>query len=293
MVALVGRANVGKSSLLNALLEEKISIVSPVCQTTRNLIRGVLTEERGQLVLLDTPGVHRAPGELGKRMNGMARAAVEGVDGVLLLVDASREPLMEDAGWIRRLSRAEMPVLLAFNKCDLALRHREEFERLWREENEAAGVAAPRGTMDVSAVRGDGLSTLLDALFAWLPEGPPLFPADVLTDFPRKIAVADVIREKYFLRLHDELPHSLAVKVDDIAEDEQGAWQVKATIYVERFSQKGILIGQKGRLLRTVKRESVRDLSQTYGVPVTVELWIKVEKNWDRNFWMLKQLGYA
>jgi len=292
VIAVVGRTNVGKSTLLNHLLGEKVSIVSDTVQTTRNIIRAILTEERGQLVFLDTPGVHKAEGDLGRNLNKMARSSVSGADAVLLVLDASARPWQEDEGWMRRLMKDETPCTVLLNKCDLGASFSESCRTLWAEvaaEKDAAGNAV---WIEGSALTGAGSGDLLNALFDAVPEGPPLFDGDMLTDYPRKLNIADVVREKLFARLDDELPHCVAVWVETISEGENG-WAIEADIYVERHSQKGIVIGSKGRLLKSVKYESEKELKEMYGVPVNVKLWVKVEKNWRKNFWILRKLGYA
>ncbi len=292
MVSVVGRANVGKSTLINCLLGEKVSIVSPVAQTTRNLIRGVLTEPRGQVVFLDTPGVHKAESDLGRIMNRVARRSVEGVDIVLLVLDASVRPRMEDEGWMRRLRKEEVPVVAALNKSDCERDFSQAYRELWANCTEEEGAPATEPTwMSISALNGVGTDEMLNHLLSQMPEGPLLFPADVLSDFPRMLAVADCIREKYFQVLEKELPHSIGIWVETIHESDDG-WLVDAVVYVQRPSQKGIVIGAKGRLLRRVKRASERELAEIYEHPVKVNLWVKVEKNWTKNFWLLKKLGY-
>jgi GTP-binding protein Era len=292
VAAVVGRTNVGKSTLLNALLGEKVSIVSDTVQTTRNVIRAILTEPRGQIVFLDTPGVHKAEGELGKNLNKMARSSVSGADAALLVLDASSRPWQEDDGWMRRLIRDDRPCVILLNKTDLGTSFIRAYRELWET------VAAEKGSdlkpvwMEGSALKGGGLPELTDALFAMIPPGPPLFPEDMLTDYPRKLNMADVIREKLFDRLHDELPHCLAVWVETIREGAK-EWTVEADVYIERNSQKGIVIGAKGRQLKSVQYEAGKELAEMYGVPVKVKLWVKVEKNWRKNFWILRKLGYA
>ncbi len=287
MIAVVGRANVGKSTLINRLLGEKVSIVSPVAQTTRNLIRGVLTESRGQAVFLDTPGMHRAASDLGQVMNRSARKSIEGVDAVLLLLDGSTRPREEDEGWMRRLGKEGVPVVVALNKTDAGTSFGDAYRELWQ------GVTDDGSPwFRISAATGEGCDELLDALFAFLPEGPALFPEDTLTDFPRKLHMADVIREKLFGILRDEVPHSIAVQVGEIREEDD-TWHVDATVYVERSSQKAIVIGQKARNLRKVRRQAERDLGEIYEKKVLLHLWVKVEKHWARNHWILKQLGYV
>lgn len=292
MVAVVGRANVGKSTLVNRLLGEKISIVSPIAQTTRNRVRGVLTETRGQIVFLDTPGVHKASSDLGKVMNRMARASIEGVDVVLLVTDASTQPRQEDEGWIRKLMREEAPCFVVLNKADLGTDHAPSLEQVWRAESTRLAPGRLARWFTLSAETGEGTEGLLEALFAEMPEGPYLFPEDVLTDFPRKLAIADVIREKLIRDLRQELPHSIAVLVNSIDEEDE-AWHVDATVYARKSSQKGIVIGQKGRRLRAARRASAQELSAIYERPVTVALWVKVENEWPRNYWFLKRLGYV
>lgn len=292
MVAVVGRANVGKSSLANAILGEKLSIVSPVAQTTRNIIRGILTDERGQLVLVDTPGLHKAPGELGKVMNRLARSSVEGVDAVMLVVDAAVAPRDEDEGWMLRLARQETPVIIVLNKIDLGKKHEADYRERWNKV-----VADTQSTMtpvwyEASAETREGVAVLVAALFERLPAGPALFPEDIVSDFPRKLTIADVIREKLFRELREELPHAIAVWVEQLDETET-EWIAKTVIYVNKYSQKGIVIGEKGRQLRKVRRAAERELAEMYGLPVKLDLWVKVEKDWSKNFWLLKKFGYV
>jgi GTP-binding protein Era len=292
IVSIVGRTNVGKSTLVNHLLGEKVSIVSDTVQTTRNLIRAILTEARGQIVFLDTPGVHRAQGDLGKSLNKTARSAVEGVDAILLVLDASKKPELEDDGWFRRIAREQVPCIIALNKNDRNPDRTAEYQTLWQEIKDEKQSALEPLWASVSALHGDGMAALLDTLFENVPPGPPLFPDDILTDYPRKLNIADVIREKLFYRLHEELPHAVAVWIEQIDEQEK-KWIVDASIFVERHSQKGIVIGEKGRLLKWVREQAEKELYEMYGVRFKLKLWVKVEKNWRKNFWMLKKFGYA
>lgn len=292
IVAIVGRTNVGKSTLVNHLLGEKVSIVSDTVQTTRNVIRAILTEERGQLVFLDTPGVHKAQGELGKNLNKAARSAVQGVDAILLVLDGSSKPELEDDGWFRRLAREEVPCIIAVNKCDRKPDHSAAYTELWESIQTEKESDKELVWATVSALQGDGMAVLLDMLFDHVPEGPPLFPDDILTDYPRKLNIADVVREKFFHRLHDELPHAVAVWVEEIDEQEK-KWVVDVSVMVERHSQKGIVIGEKGRLIKWVREQAEKELYEMYGVRFKLKLWVKVEKNWRKNFWILKKLGYA
>ncbi len=295
VVAVVGRANVGKSSLVNSLVGEKVTIVSPVAQTTWHRIRAIRTDERGQIVLTDTPGVLKAESELGRWINRTARKSAEGADVVLLVVDGSLPPREEDEGWMRRLAALEPPappVVIALNKSDLGIRYGEELRAAWaRAAAERTPPPPPPAWVECSAVTGDGLDRLLELLFERLPEGPPLFPPDVLTDFPQKLFLADVIREKLIHRLRDELPHRVAVTVTDLRDGADGALEVYADIWVERSSQKPIVIGEKGRMLRAVRRASEAELQALYERPVRVALHVEVREKWTRDYWRLKSLG--
>ena len=292
MIALIGRANVGKSTLLNAILEEKVSIVTPVAQTTRNLVRGILTERRGQLVFLDTPGMHRADGQLGQSMNRVARASIEGVDVAALVLDGSTPPRLEDEGWMRRLAGSPTHVLFILNKSDCHKDCSDAYKQCWQSILEEKESTVQVRWMRTSAAHGSGVPGLLQILFNLVPEGPYLFPEDVLTDFPRKLAIGDLIREKLFLQLHQELPHQVAVWIESIDETES-RWAIEATIYVNKPSQKGIVIGEKGRLLRRVKRAAEKEIAAIYEQDIRLRLHVKVEKNWIRNYWLLKKFGYV
>lgn len=293
IVAVIGRANVGKSSLVNAILGEKISIVSPVAQTTRHRIRGILNDPRGQVVLLDTPGVLKAESDLGEWMNKAARQSAEGTDALLLVFDASMPPREEDEGWIKRIVNGggSAPVIVVLNKTDLGSRHEAAFRDAWSAVEQQKGKSRPAVWIGASAATGAGLGEIVSAVFAALPVGPALFPDNILTDFPRKLFIGDVIREKLFLRLQKELPHRVATHVTGVVEAPDGGWDVAAEIWVERGSQKGIVIGHKGRMLRAIRRACAAELSAIYDRPVRVVLEVIVQEKWTRNFWMMKQLG--
>ena len=293
MIGVVGRTNVGKSTLVNQLVGEKISIVSPVVQTTRNTIRGVLTDARGQLVFVDTPGLHKAGSTLGTLMNRMARQAAATVDALLVVFDGHHPPEIEDDGWMRRALFAEQPCVFFLNKADLtpscATAYQELWEQIQQEKQHTREVLRLRG----SAESGEGLQPLTEALFALAsPSEELLFPADTVTDYPRRLTIADVIREKLFAKIYEEVPHEVGVRVDEIAEADK-IWRVSATIMVNRPTQKGIVVGPKGRTLRYVRRLAEPELSRMFGVTVELTLWVKVERNWMKNFWILRELGYA
>ena len=300
MVGVVGRTNAGKSTIVNRLVGEKVSIVSPVEQTTRNTIRGIVADTRGQLVLLDTPGLHKAVGPLGRLLNGMARASSAGTDILCVVFDAAHEPQLEDEGWMARVAK-ECPekCVFALNKCDRAPFYETMFRDLWKEvsarpvkgRNAAAPTAVPVW-VKTCGTRPGGCDALLDALFDLAPEGPPLFPEDIVTDYPRKLAIADVVREKLLQRLYAEVPHEIGIVTTDIREDRKRGWSAAVTIYVNRPSQKGIVIGPGGKLVKAVRQAAEPELSDMFGVKVHLELWVKVEPDWMKNSRLLAEMGY-
>ena len=300
MVGVVGRTNAGKSTIVNRLVGEKVSIVSPVEQTTRNTIRGIVADARGQLVLLDTPGLHKAVGPLGRLLNGMARASSAGTDILCVVFDAAHEPQLEDEGWMARVAK-ECPEKCVFvlNKCDRAPFYETMFRDLWKEVSarpvkgrDAAAPAVAPVWVKTCGTRPGGCDALLDALFDLAPEGPPLFPEDIVTDYPRKLAIADVVREKLLQRLYAEVPHEIGIVTTDIREDRKRGWSAAVTIYVNRPSQKGIVIGPGGKLVKAVRQAAEPELSDMFGVKVHLELWVKVEPNWMQNSRLLAEMGY-
>ncbi len=292
IVGVVGRTNAGKSTLVNRMVGEKVTIVSPVEQTTRNTIRGIVEDPRGQLVLLDTPGLHKAVGPLGKILNGMARASSAGVDILMVVFDAAHEPQLEDEGWMRRVAK-ECPEKCVFvlNKCDRAPFYETMFRDMWQEVA-AAQLPNPPSWIRACGIKPGGCDELLAALFALAEEGPALFPEDIVTDYPRKLAIADVVREKLIQRLHDEVPHEVGVVVVDLGEQDR-AWDVAVNIYVNRPSQKGIVIGPHGGNLKAVRMSAEPELSEMFGVRVRLELWVKVEPNWMKNNRLMAEMGYV
>lgn len=301
VVGVVGRTNAGKSTLVNRLVGEKVSIVSPVEQTTRNTIRGIVDEERGQLVLLDTPGLHKAVGNLGKILNRMARRSAAGADILAVVFDASEEPQMEDVGWMSRVAK-EKPEKLVFvlNKADRNPFYEDAFKSAWDEAladvaaaypDESGAVAKPVWIKAISTTEGGG-NRVLDALFDFAEEGERLFPEDIVTDYPRKLAMSDVIREKFLTRLHQEIPHELGIAVKKIVES-AGRWDVEADVIVNRNSQKPIVIGRGAETLKNVRKQAERELAGIFGVKVALKLWVRVEPKWMQNEKILTEMGYV
>ena len=304
VVGVVGRTNAGKSTLVNALVGEKVSIVSPVEQTTRNTVRGIVSEERGQLVLMDTPGLHKAVGELGRLLNRMARRSAAGVDVVCVVFDAGDEPRMEDVGWMQRVSR-ERPekVLFVLNKADRAPFYERMFHDAWEEVNRETGNGEqgtgngdrvePKWVKCIASTPG-GAKSVLDALFDFAEEGELLFDEDTVTDYPRRLAIADSIREKYLAKLHQELPHELGVLVKRIDESEHGGrkiWQIAVEILVNRASQKPIVIGRGAETVKYVRKCAEREVGEMFGVKAEMELWVKVEPGWMKDKRLLAEMG--
>ena len=292
-VGIVGRTNGGKSTLVNCMVGEKVSIVSPVVQTTRNTIRAILDEPRGQLVLTDTPGLHKAESKLGSLINKMARQAASGVDVLVLVFDVSEKPHLEDDGWMRRVLAEENPRPCVFflNKCDRDELFIDEFHALWKSLQEETGVTREVRVVQGSAATGDGVRELVDILFGFAEPGERLYDPDILSDYPRRLAMADIVREKIFLTLRDELPHEVGVRVDSFGEG-PGKWHVEITLLVTRESQKPIVIGPGGKTIRSIRLAAQKEIAAQYGVDVALELWVKVEKNWTTNNYTLRQMGY-
>lgn len=304
VVGVVGRTNAGKSTLVNRLVGEKVSIVSPVEQTTRNTVRGIVEEPRGQLVLLDTPGLHKAVGELGRILNRMARRSAAGVDILCVVFDASEEPQLEDEGWMQRVAR-ERPAKVVFvlNKADRAPFFERMFLDAWEAAKATAAEMAGDETLPPSDVRWvkaisttqGGEKAVLEALFGFAEEGERLFDADIVTDYPRKMAIADSIREKYLAKMHQEVPHEMGILVKHIDEKNvrgKDVWQVKADVLVNRASQKPIVIGRGAETIKYVRKCSERELSDMFSVKVELELWVRVESNWMKDRKILTEMGY-
>jgi len=310
VVGIVGRTNAGKSTLVNRLVGEKVSIVSPVEQTTRNTVRGIVEDPRGQLVLLDTPGLHKAVGELGRLLNRMARRSAAGTDITCVVFDASQEPQLEDIGWMQRIAK-ERPekVVFVLNKADRAPFYETMYREAWaaaQVESEAVpcptsnlqpptsnlqpSTCSPLWVKSIATTEG-GAKTVLDALFGFAEEGERLFDEDIVTDYPRKLAIADSVREKYLAKLHQELPHEMGVLVKRI-DEEESRWKVQVEVLVNRDSQKPIVIGRGAQTVKYVRKCSERELSEVFGVKVEMEIWVRVEPNWMKNRRLLSEMGY-
>jgi GTP-binding protein Era len=283
-IAIIGRPNVGKSTLMNCLLGEKISIISDKPQTTRNRIRGILTLPDAQLVFLDTPGIHKPLHKMNEIMVKAALGTYGEVDVIMLLVEATERPGAGDKFIIETLSKIKTPVFLVINKVDLIAK-----ERLLPLMQELSGLYPFAEIIPVSALKQD-LGGLLDALLKRMPKGPKYFPDDQLTDQPERFVVTEIIREKIFELTKEEIPYSTAVVIEQMKE-EPNLTSIHAMIYVERDSQKGIVIGKNGALLKEIGTRARLDAEKLLGVKVFLQLWVKVKKGWRDDDHMLRNVG--
>jgi GTP-binding protein Era len=287
-ISVVGRPNVGKSTLVNALVGDKVAITSARPQTTRNTIRGVLTVEdpEAQFVFVDTPGIHRPRTALGTRLNELVERSIGDADAVVFVLDATQKIGPGDRMIAERLAKTKDSVVVVVNKTDTA------------KPDEVGAQLAEAGEWDfaayvpLSALESAGLQPLIDELLEMLPEGPAYFPPEMRTDQPDAFVAGELIREKYLQRLRDELPHSLAVVVGDMETRDNGKIYIPATIYVERPSQKGIVIGKGGALLKTVGAEARTDLERFFAAPVYLDLRVRIERDWQRREQLLDRLGF-
>ena len=284
-ITIVGRPNVGKSTLMNALVGEKVAIVSNRPQTTRNRIMGVMTRQDCQIVFLDTPGIHHPRTRLGEYMMQSVRDAMEGMDGMLVLVDATQVG-EQDRRIVTEMGEKKVPKVLALNKIDLM--PKEKLLTLMATFADCGYDAI----IPISARDGDGLEELARALIASLPEGPQYFPEDMMTDQPERQICAEMIREKALLHLRDEVPHGIGVEMMAMNKESDDFMEIHATIYCERDAHKGIIIGKHGAMLQLIGGEARKDIEQLLGMHVNLKLWVKVRPDWRNRMSDLRTLGY-
>lgn len=290
-VAVVGRPNVGKSTLINALLGQKISIVSPKPQTTRNRLLGILTRPDSQLIFLDTPGIHLPLHKLGEVMVETAAAALPDADALLWVVDATLPPNDEDrkVAAIIAQSPTRPPLIIGLNKIDRLAVGSDTADHRGQEYL----ALAPRGeTALISAVRGDGLDALAGRLAALMPLSPPLFPEDQVTDQQVRFMAGELVREQVLVHLRDEVPHAVAVLIDEFSERDNGMTYVSAVVYVERPTQKMIILGKDGSMIKKIGEAARRQIEELLETRVYLELWVKVRPKWRTDEEELRRLGY-
>ena len=287
MISIVGRPNVGKSTLTNALVGEKIAIVSNKPQTTRNRICAVVNRNGCQYVFLDTPGLHKARTKLGDYMVNVVKQSVADVDAILLLVEPIPHIGGPEAELIQRIKQLGVPSVLVINKIDTV--EKADLLAVMQTYGQAHEFNA---ILPISAKNGEGVDELLDLLAEFLPEGPQLFPEDMITDQPERQVCAEIIREKLLLCLDKEIPHGTAVEVTRFSERDNGIIDLDATIYCEKASHKGIIIGKGGAMLKKISTLARTDIEAFMGTKVFLQTWVKVKENWRDNINLIHNFGY-
>lgn len=284
-VALIGRPNVGKSTLLNRIIGQKITITSDKPQTTRNQLRGILSGPNYQIIWVDTPGLHKPLHNLGEQMVKTAQRALANVDLALWVLDAEAGFRPADEKVAQLLSSTSQPLIAVWNKIDLVAAD-QEFE-LDRE-----GLPILK-TFQVSALSGAGIEELIDGVVAQLPPGPAYYPPEMITDHPEQFIIAEYIREQVLNQTEEEIPHSVAVRIEEFKKRLNGQVYIEANIYVERDSQKGIIIGAKGGRLKAIGAAARVEIEKLLDAPVYLNLWVKVRKNWRNSDQILREFGYG
>ncbi|MBG9801130.1 GTPase Era [Brevibacillus laterosporus] len=287
-VSIIGRPNVGKSTLLNHVVGQKVAIMSNKPQTTRNQIRAVYTTDKGQLIFIDTPGIHKAKSKLGDYMVAAAENTLNEVDLVLFVIDATEKRGAGEEYILERLKKVNTPVFLVINKIDQI--HPEELLPLideYRKHHDFKQI------VPISALQGNNTDALLQSILLEMPEGPMYYPADQVTDHPERFIIAELIREKVLHLTREEIPHSIAVTVEEMKRGENGkTLYIYAAIYVERDSQKGILIGKRGDMLKEISKRARVDMERLLGEKIFLEVWVKVKKDWRNQERMLRNFGF-
>lgn len=287
-VAIIGRPNVGKSTLINILVKQKIAVVSKKPQTTRHKFRCIVNLSNAQIIFIDTPGFHKPHNLLGKHLNKTVRQTLQEVDVIIFLADAYKGIGKGDDYIASELKKLDTPVIIALNKID-----RLNADQLKAQLEMAKQLGKFKKTIAISSLLGKNTNQLLEEIIALLPPGPKYYPDGMITDQPERIVFAEFIREKVLELTREEIPHSIAVQVEDIRPREtQDLIDVTATIYVERESQKGIIIGKGGKLLKEIGSRARLDLERLLGNRVFLQLWVKIKKDWRRKEKELKELGF-
>ena len=287
-VCIMGKPNVGKSTLLNQIVGEKIAITTNKPQTTRNTIKGIITDDEAQIVFVDTPGIHRPKHKLGKIMNKNVDNTISDTDVVIMLIDASRKKSDQELV-IEKLRRIRVPIILAINKVDMI---KDKLELLNIIE-EYKNIFDFQAIIPISAKTGDGVDSIIAEVKKYLPYGPKYFPDDSLSDTPRRVIAAEIIREKALILLAEEIPHGIAVEIEKMKQrEDKNIIDISAIIYCERDSHKGIIIGKGGAMLKDIGRLARSELEKSLESKVFLELWVKVKKNWRDSEKELRRLDF-
>lgn len=287
-VAMIGRPNVGKSTLLNHIIGQKVAIMSDKAQTTRNKIQGIYTDDHAQVVFIDTPGIHKPKHKLGQFMTDIASTTLNEVDLILFVINVTEKFGPGEAHIVEMLNKTNRPVFLVLNKIDQV--HPDELLPIIENYKDKFPFAE---MIPVSALNGNNTDTLLSQVVDYLDEGPQYYPKDQMTDHPERFIIGEMIREKALQLTREEVPHSIAVQIDRIEPHEEGALiDVDATIVVERKSQKGIIIGKQGSMLKEIGTRARHDIEAMLGSKIFLELWVKVESDWRNRQRLLKEFGF-
>lgn len=287
-MSLVGRPNVGKSTLMNRLIGEKIAIISNKPQTTRNRVQSILTREDYQIVFIDTPGIHKPRHKLGEYMVKSAETTLNEVDAVLMLIEPADRVLEADKLIIEKFAKVKSPVILVINKVDTT-----DKERVFKVIDNYRQLYDFAEIVPISALEGTNTDELLKVIRKYLPEGPQYFPSDMITDQPERQITSEIIREKALRLLQEEIPHGIAVEISEMKKRPEGNLvDVRATIYCEKDSHKGIIIGKHGAMLKKIGTNAREDIQKLLGSPIYLELWVKVKKDWRDSDFLLKNFGY-
>lgn len=287
-VAVVGRPNVGKSTLINHIIKHKVTIVSDKAQTTRNRILCIHTDEECQIVFLDTPGIHKPKHKLGEFMDETAYGSLKDIDAVLFLISGNEKKGPGDMFVLDKIKDAKVPVFLLINKVDLMTKQ-EIAEKIV----EYSGLYEFAQIIPISAKTGENVSAVLDELKTIIPEGPKYFPDDMITDQPERLLVAEIVREKLLLALHDEVPHAIAVYTEEMKQRSKDKVYIRTTVFVERDSQKRIVIGKNGAILKEVGQKARQEIENLLGSSVFLDIWVKVKRDWRDKSSFLNELGYT
>lgn len=287
-IAVIGRPNVGKSTLINSLIGQKIAIMSDKPQTTRNRILCILTRPEAQIVFLDTPGIHKPKHKLGEYMVKAAEGTLKEVDAIFFVVDATEKMGPGEYYILERLQATAKPVILVVNKLDLI--EKQDVLPIISNYSEKYPFV---GIVPISAKEEENLDALIEEVEKYLPEGPQYYPDDMVTDQPERLIVAELVREKALQLTRDEVPHAIAVDIDEMKTRDNGDVYVRATIYVERDSQKGIIIGAKGSMLKEIGKLARADIEMLLGNKCFLDLWVKVKKDWRDRDSVLKGFGFG
>lgn len=287
-VSIIGRPNVGKSTFMNRVIGHKIAIMSDKAQTTRNKIQGVMTREDAQIIFLDTPGIHKPKHKLGDYMMRVAKNTLSEIDAIMFMVNVNEDIGRGDEYIMEMLKNVKTPVFLVLNKIDLvhpdALMHKIEKYKTYMDFTEI---------VPISALEGLNVDHFIDVLKDYLPEGPKYYPDDQISDHPEQFVVGEIIREKILHLTSEEIPHAIGVNVDRMIKESEERVRIEATIFVERDSQKGIVIGKGGKKLKEVGKRARRDIEMLLGSKVYLELWVKVQKDWRNKVNFIRQMGYV